>query len=120
MVDEDYLLVAAHVDEGTQRKIANQEYVDFAKLVPRDRVLSEEDSRLESVNRGGHTYFVPASASSELTTISNFSRWEQSFQVFATIYTNYYPARASEHIQYNHLIHTASLSFSWENVYAYD
>ena len=120
MVDEDYLLVAAHVDEGTQRKIANQEYVDFAKLVPRDRVLSEEDSRLELVNRGGHTYFVPAATSTEMTTISNFSRWEQSFRVFATIYTNYYPARASELIQYNHLIHTASLSFSWENVYAYD
>ena len=39
-VDADYLLVAAHVDEATQIKIINQEYVDFAKLLRKDK---EED-----------------------------------------------------------------------------
>ena len=120
MVDEDYLLVSAHVDESTQRKIANQEFIDFSKLIPRDRILVEEESCLELVNKGGRTFLVPATASTDATAITNFSRWEQSFRVFATIYTNYFPNRASELLQYNHLIHTASLSFSWENVYAYD
>ena len=31
MVDDDYLLVAAHVDNATLTKIINSEYVDFSK-----------------------------------------------------------------------------------------
>ena len=31
-----------------------------------------------------------------------------------------YPHRASELVQYCHLIHTASQSFTWKNVYMYD
>ena len=120
MVDEDYLLVSAHVDESIQQKIANQQYIDFSKLIPRDRILVEEESRLELVNRGGRTYFVLAAASTDAMAITSFSWWEQSFRVFATIFTNYFPNRASELLQYNHLIHTASLSFSCDNVYAYD
>ena len=120
MVDEEYLLVAAHVDESIQKKIADQEYMDFSKLVPRDRILTEEEDRLEIVNRGGKTYFVPAAAGGDATAIMNFGQWEQSFRVYATIYTNFYPNRAPELLQYSHLIHTASLSFAWDNVYAYD
>ena len=49
MVDEDYLLVASHVDHNTLTKIVNGEYVDFAHLLARDKVLQEEDQRLENV-----------------------------------------------------------------------
>ena len=52
--------------------------------------------------------------------ISNYSRWEQAFRVFSDIYTQAYPSRASELIQYNHTIHTASQSYIWDNVYLYD
>ena len=41
MVDEDYLVVAGYVDENTARKIKLGEYVDFSKLLPRDRVIEE-------------------------------------------------------------------------------
>ena len=37
-----------------------------------------------------------------------------------TIYTRRYPERATELIQYNHIIHTAALTYVWENVYLYD
>ena len=36
-VDDDYLLVASHLDELTCSKIINHEYIDFAKLLRRDR-----------------------------------------------------------------------------------
>ena len=36
LVDENYLVVAAHVDEVTQYKIEKGEYVDFSRLIPRD------------------------------------------------------------------------------------
>ena len=34
MVDEDYLVVAAYVDESVAKKIKGREYVDFAKILP--------------------------------------------------------------------------------------
>ena len=52
--------------------------------------------------------------------ITSFAHWEQAFRVFSNIYTRQFPSRASELIQYNHVVHTASLTFAWSNIYAYD
>ena len=41
IVDQNFLMVAAHIDESLKRKIINGEYVDFVKLLPRDRVIRE-------------------------------------------------------------------------------
>ena len=70
----------AHVNAVTLNKILSGDYVDFAKLLPRDKVLQEEDQRLEVMVRGGHTYWVPAS-DRENVVISGFSKWEQAFRV---------------------------------------
>ena len=34
LVDENYLVVGSHLDGGLQNKILNNEYVDFARLIP--------------------------------------------------------------------------------------
>ena len=68
----------------------------------------------------GRTYFVPATALDNSGGITNFSKWEQAFEVFSNIYTRRYPHRSSELIQYNRVIHTAALTYTWENVYLYD
>ena len=120
LADENYLIVGNHVDECTHNKIENGEFVDFARLLPRDRVEFEEDNRMEIVNRNGKTYFVPASDVDSSGGITNFSKWEQAFRVFSDIYTRKYPLRSTELIQYNHTIHTAALTYSWEKVYLYD
>ena len=60
MVDENFLLVAAHVDETLRKKIEDDEYVDFAKLLPRDQVKEHNDNRFEWVIEEGHTYLAPA------------------------------------------------------------
>ena len=81
----------------------------------------EEETRMELVNRGGQTFFVPAKYGSGAdNSISSFSRWEQAFRVFSNIFTNRYPERSSELIQYNHIMFTAAMTFQWENVYLYD
>ena len=77
-IDDDFLVVAAHVDPTTCDKIVKGEYVDFAKLIPRDRIASEDDHRMEMVNRGGHSYWVPV-ADREKTDISSIFRWDQAF-----------------------------------------
>ena len=44
LVDKTYQLVALHVDEITQEKIVKGEYLDFGRLVPKDRILTAEDN----------------------------------------------------------------------------
>ena len=117
MVDEEFLMVAAHVDEVTRRRIVNGEFVDFARLLPREQVQDFEENRMHMVNRDGQMFWVSAKPNQ---TISSFSRWEQAFKVFSDIYTRSHPNRAVELIQYNHLIQIASASYTWENVYMYD
>ena len=117
MVDENFLLVAAHVDEGTRKKITEGGYVDFAKLIPRDKVLEEEDGQMQIVVKDGQTYFVPIQ---ESTAIKSYAKWEQAFRVFSDIYTRAHPHRSGELIQYNHIIHTISHTYVWDNVYKYD
>ena len=117
--DEKYQIVGGNIDPGIRSKIISHEYVDFAKLLPHDRVSSEEDHRMELISKGGHTYFVPI-ADREVSGIHTLSRWEQAFRVFSNVYTQEYPHRAPELIQYNQVICTAAQSFLWENVYHYD
>ena len=73
MVDENYHLVGSHIDSTTQQKIVKGEYVDFAKLVPRDRILSADDHRFEMIVKEGRTYWVPAN-DREGTNITSYSR----------------------------------------------
>ena len=44
LVDEEFSMVASHVDEATRRKIANTEYVDFVRLLPRDEIAVDQES----------------------------------------------------------------------------
>ena len=118
-VDDNYLVIGSHVDSNLQAKIVNHEYVDFARLLPKDRISKEDDNRLEIINKGGLTYFAPV-ADREMVGITNFNKWEQAFRIYVNIFTRAFPERASALIQYNHIIYTASLSFAWDNVYTYD
>ena len=85
-VDEEYLVIGSHVDEITSKKIVNCEYVDFAKLLPRDRLSVDEDHRMELVNRNGIGYWVPVT-DREVGVISSFAKWETAFRVFFRIYS---------------------------------
>ena len=116
LVDEGYIVVGAHLEEQLVNKIKVGDYVDFGKLIPRDRNLDEE-GRMEMFVKNGKTFWMPASTS---INISNFSKWEQAFQVFSNIYSKANPHRAAKLIEYNHVIHTISLSYIWENVHSYD
>ena len=52
LVDEEYMSVGGHLDQGMIQKIQKGEYVDFTKLLPKDRVAVEEDNRLQAIYKG--------------------------------------------------------------------
>ena len=112
------MLVASHVDEVTHAKIERGEYVDFVKLIRKDKVMDEEEQKMIMVNKGGMSYWIPMTDQNQ--PISGYGKWDQAFRVFLDIYTTSYPNRTSELIQYGHIIHTASMTYAWENVYLYD
>ena len=87
-VDKEYLVMGSHVDEALVKCILNNEYIDFARLLPKDKLHVEEDGlqRMELVNKNGMTYWSLVSTH-EAMLISSFSKWETAFRVFANIYT---------------------------------
>ena len=119
VVDEEYAIIGAHVDESIHRKIKNEEFIDFAKLLPRDKIGIEQDKRLEIVTKNGQTFFQPISEREGIS-ISRVFRWDQAFCIFSAIYTESFPSRANELLQYCHIIHHEMRLFIWENVYASD
>ena len=42
-MDQDYLVIGNHIDTVLQNKIMEENYVDFSKLIPRDRIVTEEE-----------------------------------------------------------------------------
>ena len=118
-VDDNYVMVGAHLETGLKDKIIKGEYIDFAKLLPKEKP-SYDDNRLELVNKGGQTFFIPAADRDSGNGVSSFHKWEQAFRVFSNVYLKYFPEKATQLIQYNHVICTASATFIWDNVYAYD
>ena len=112
------MAVGSHLEEGLIKKIENGEFVDFAKLIPKDKIIAETDeTKLKLVIHEGKTFYVPAKGNSVIT---GFRKWEQASRVYSNIYTRKHPTRVTELIQYNHVIHTASHTYVWNNVYAYD
>ena len=118
IIDEDYMYLTQHVDDNNRAKIERGEYVDLAKLLPKDRIVLEEDNRMQLIIKDGKSFWVPASSDS--STITNYTKWHQGFRVYTDIYSRAHPMRSSELIQYSHIIHSISQQFVWDNVYAYD
>ena len=118
-IDDDFLVVALHVEPGMCEKIIRGEYVDFSKLIAKDKVSLEEDHRMEMVNKGGIPFWMPVS-DREKTEINNIFRWDQAFRVYSHIYSKYHPHRGAELVKYSHVIHDLARTYGWNNVYHYD
>ena len=119
-MDQDYQMIDAHVDESFKKKVINFEYIDFAKLIAKSKTIKDEErQRLEIISKNGMSFLSPAVDREEVQ-VNNYLKWEQAFRIYSNIITGKYPHKATELLQYNHTIYTASMSYVWDNVYAYD
>ena len=121
MIDEEYDSVSVHVDQFLKEKIEKGEYVDLARLLPKDRVQAIDDAdkqTLQLFHKDGQTFYAPPV--SQGVAISSYGKWDKAFRIFSNIYLKKYPNRALELNEYNHTIHHISQTYIWDNCYAYD
>ena len=85
LVDNDYQVLGNHLDENIKRKIVQHEYIDIARLLPRDHVKVENDNRLEMINQNSRTYWVPYSDRDNLA-ITSYNQWDQAFRILSSVY----------------------------------
>ena len=112
-------MVGGHIDDNLRKTIERGGYVDFAKLLHKDRVEQENDNRLKIMTSHGSTYLAPYS-DRFMSAVNSLLKWQQAFRVYTNIYLNANPKRGSEIVQYNHIICTAAQTYPWDDVYKYD
>ena len=118
-IDEDYQMIDSHLDDSLKHKIQAFEYVDFARLISKNKSLRDEErQRLEIVNKNGMSFLSPVAEGNIM--INSYGKWEQAFRIYSNVLTTKFPAKSTELLQYNHTIHSASSTYVWDNVYAYD
>ena len=118
VINESYFVVGAHLDETTIEKIGCGEYMVFRKLLPRDKVIAEENCRFEMIIKNSKTFWVPASNSVSINPYAH--RWEQAIRAFSNVYCKTNPNHSAELIEYNNVIHMIAKVYIWKHVYTSD
>lgn len=118
--DDKLFAPSAHLDKLTIVKIERGEYVELSRLLPRDKVVPEDEfDKVEIVSKDGKPAFNPV-GDKDSAIINSYKCWEAAFDIYAGIYVKAHPRRGPEIFQYKHTIRMASESFVWSGIYAYD
>ena len=114
-----FVHITCHVDQSLVSKIAEGEYVELDKLLPRQKGsgLPTGEPKTELVFWEGKPVFLPYTDKNKV--INGVRRWEQAFRVYVAIYSQANPSRSAEIWQYV-FINTAAASYAWNNVAEYD
>ena len=119
--DDDFFYISCHIDPQIKQKIERGEFVDLEKLLPKERSAGgfsmNDDNRIRLCQEEGETFLAPVKATPK---IGSIRKWDSAFRIYTTIYSQANPERASELLQYAHVINTAASNYPWENVAFYD
>ena len=121
--DDEFLHVTSQIEPSLRVKIERGEFVELERLLPQDRSSGSRGDDLnrqlfQLITQGTNSYLEQPTP--KTGKINSIIKWDQAFRVFAAIYTNANPERASEIGQYVYVIHTAAVANPWDNVYYYD
>lgn len=118
--DAKHKSLGSHVDKAMQIKIVKNEYIELKDLLPprrKGRRFKDSKPAMHLINEGGHSKWVKEDDDSF---ISSYKKWEEAFEIYASIYIKGYPHRANELYDYKHCIRDAANTYIWENVFDYD
>ena len=121
--DDEFFHVTSQIEPSLRVKIERGEFVELERLLPKDRALGGRNEDLNKqlyqlITQGTNNFIDPPVP--KTGKINSIRKWNQAFRVYAAIYTNANPERASEIWQYVYVIHTAAAANHWDNVYLYD
>ena len=117
-VHDDFFHHSSHIDGTLIAKIEAGKFVELEKLIPKEKFI-HSDGWLQMIYGDGAQFLQPVSEK-DTPPINNPRRWEQAFDIYATIYTMKYPHRATEIFRYMFNIRSAATVYVWDNVYTYD
>ena len=123
--DDEFFHITSQIDPTLRTKIERGEFIELERLLPKDKMpgfrSANEDLNkqlFQLISQGTNSYIDPPVPKGGR--INSVRKWDQAFRVFAAIYTQANPERASEIWQYIYVIHTAAAANPWDNVYFYD
>lgn len=118
--DAQHRSLGSHLDRATITKIVRGEFVEFHRLIPKKKFKKFRDRGKNSwflTTNGGPPQFVEEEDDNY---ISSYAKWEEAFDIFASIYLRGHPQSADELYDYKHVIRGAAADYIWENVFDYD
>lgn len=116
--DARHKSLGSHVDLAMRNRILRGEFVELDKLLPHQgKRGSQSRSRMQLCNQDGRAFWM---AEVDDSVINSYRKWEQAFEIYASIYITAFPNRAGELYDYKHVIRDAADNFVWENVAGYD
>ena len=121
--DNEFFHVTSQIEPSLRSKIEKGEFVELERLLPKDRTFGTKHDDLnrqlcQLITQGTNNFVDPPAPKSRK--IINIKKWDQAFRVYAAIYINANPERASEIWQFVYVIHTDAAANHWENAYYYD
>lgn len=111
--------LGSHVDQATELWIMRGEFIELHTLLPKrsyHRFRDKKPGYTFSLEEGRPS-FVQEDDSKEL---NSFAKWEEAFEIYASIYIRAHPSRANELSEYKYDIRDAASTYIWENVFDYD
>lgn len=119
--DAQHKSLGSHVDRATELRIVRGEFIDLQDLLVKrrnnrgGRALTRPVMRL--INDGTHSRWVEESDDS---IINSYRKWEEAFEIYASIYICGNPEKAQDLYDYKFTIRDAANTYIWDNVYEYD
>ena len=119
--DGEFMHITCHIDDSLRARIQRGEFVELEKLLKKPKFFKGSDSeKVEMINKEGKSFCSLSLNTEETVKITHVRKWEQAFRVYATIYSQANPAKASEIFQYINVITEAARKFVWDCVAYYD
>lgn len=117
--DANHKSLGSHVDDAMVAHIISGDFIELKDLVPKSRPFHFRASQPEMklINVKGKQRWVEEE---DTQVLSSYKKWEEAFEIYASIYVRGHPHHADELYDYKYSIRDAAATYVWENVFDYD
>lgn len=117
--DAQHRSFGSQIHKATQVRSIRGEYIELHDLLPQWKIGRARSAKptVRLINDNGTQKWVQ---DQDDEVINSYRKWEEAFEVFASIYVTGNPGRADELHDYKYSIRDAANTYISDNVYNYD